>query len=110
MGIHRESFQSLKVQSIHVENIPMVILDGYPWGLKMISGVIPVSENGMSATGYIILSYKKNKVVIKKLFSTTIVEFALSTNIFIPYLLCTLNIQIDMQNLVIFWGGVWFVS
>ena len=68
----------VKDQSLHVVNIPMVILDGYPCGLKMISGVIPVSENGMSATGYIILSNKKSKVIINY-FSSTIFEFALST-------------------------------
>ena len=36
----------------------MVILEGKPWGLKMMSGTIPDSVNGMFSTGHFWLKQK----------------------------------------------------
>ena len=45
-------------QIIHF--LPIVILEGKPWGLKMISGVMPLSENGMFSTGHFWLKNQKH--------------------------------------------------
>ncbi len=37
----------------HSEAVPMVILEGKPWGLKMMSGTIPDSVNGMLSDGHL---------------------------------------------------------
>lgn len=38
------------------ENLPIVILDGKPWGLKTMSGTIPLSVNGRSSEGQPLLN------------------------------------------------------
>jgi hypothetical protein len=51
------------IMSLH---LPIVILDGNPWGLKMISGTIPDSVKGMFSMGHFWLWGKKNFMTYEK--------------------------------------------
>lgn len=56
------AFQQTHFQLQKITFLPTVIREGKPWGLKMMSGVIPLSVNGMSSDGQRMLEGKKVKI------------------------------------------------
>lgn len=56
------AFQQIYFQLQKIIFLPTVIREGKPWGLKMMSGVIPLSVNGMSSDGQRMLEGKKIKI------------------------------------------------